>query len=247
MKKLTYILTIICLLCSGTLPAQDKKAAGALVDELQRLQALYNRQPLTFDIKYTYTSEKAPDKVLEEMNGRMAMAGDNFYSVIDSTETIVNRRYRIILFREDRLMYIASMDTARAADPMAQLREVLERVPMAGYDVREDGNVRTLRVAFNPETGYREMLLKVDAQTGYMQSVRYVVQSSMLAEPDENAGGRNVAPGEYSIVTMQFGPPRSLDTTGLFDTHTYFTIVDQEPRVQPAYRDFKIFAGSPNL
>ncbi len=202
MRKSIYLLLIGCAMFALPAVAQKGKDLDALVTAMKRLQDLYTAQPVSFEVKYTYTPETDPARVLEEMQGQTVFDGRRIYNRIDSMETIINEQFRIMLFADDKIMYVTRVDSSRGADePAGQLRAILEQAAVAACEMQESDGLASYRVTFLPEAPYKEMLVQVDSQTGYLQWIRYLVKPDMLG--DEVEAGQ-LKPGECAVLSIRY-------------------------------------------
>ena len=103
--------------------AQEQKTDKAIqvFDALK--QAYQIAQGVSFNVKYTYTNETRPNDVLDSLSGKFEISHDNYRYLLDSTETIHNNKYTIILFREDKIMYLTKPSLAVSANPIEVIGE----------------------------------------------------------------------------------------------------------------------------
>lgn len=241
----------IFLIAAGFMLAQHSLLAQLndttrLYTEIEKLQQLYKLHALSFNIRYTYASELHPDVMLDSMKGAMELDGKNYHYLLDSTETIANSRYNIILFKEDKIMYVAKPATVVNEDPMSQLRQLTGKSGMTACTVSEKGKHKIFSIKFSAESSCREMQFIIDKTSGYLLSMRYMIKTSMLMEsatvdPDPEYG-------EYAIVQTDFNNYKELKNGSLvYNEQDFFYKEGDVFKTTPAYSDYKVFTGSPNL
>jgi hypothetical protein len=102
MKKM---LGVIILFQSLSVIAQDdlEKARIILKDVVQHYSAAKN---LSFSIVYRYADENNAGVWLDSLNGKFKIHGNDYWYALANTETIGNRECTIVLFKDDKIMYI---------------------------------------------------------------------------------------------------------------------------------------------
>jgi len=253
MKK--RLITIL-LCCWGIVAMQHKVVAQApavldqVMAEMKKIQAFYNTQDLSFGIKYTYANEHEPGKVLDSLSGEVEMAGASYRYSLDNMETIRNERYSIILFKEDKVMYLAKPGkNESAANPMELMKAALERTGINSCEILRNGHFKTIRILFGENTPYRKMELTIDTLSGYLLTMQYIVKTAMLMDKsDENDSTQITGYDEYAIVSTRFEHYRKMPADrSRFDEHTFFYREGEVLKTTKAYQDYSLFVGTPNL
>lgn len=240
-------LMISFLLISGHtfLTAQTVDTARVF-KEMNDLQKKYREQAVSFNVSYSYASELHPGVILDSLTGKMDLDGSKYHYLVDNTETISNGRYNIILYGDDKIMYLAKPADLSTGDPAAQLRLMMEQSGIEKCIITEKGNRKSLLVSFLPGSSYREVEMIIDKASGYLTETRYVVKTALLME----SKGTTPDPeyGEYAIVRTVLDNYKKLaEDISRFDEHTFFYKDGNEFKTTPAYQEYKIFVGSPNL
>ncbi|WP_217603526.1 hypothetical protein [Chitinophaga sp. GbtcB8] len=238
----------LLLFMQQPLKAQAASDTAALFTEIRQLQAVY-RSALAFDIKYTYTSERRPDSILDVMYGKMEISGNNYHYWLDSVETLVNADYNITLFKTEKVMYLAKPAAVNTVDPVQQLRAVLARTGFSSCSIQQQGTQKIVQINFPAGGAYRQMEMSIDKNTGYVMYMRYVMKTALLME--SNAGASEAASaeyGEYAIVQTTFEHYKPLPASYTrFDESSFFYKEGSEFKATAPYHEYKIFTGSPNL
>jgi len=239
MKKIFSIVVCLGFATHSLMAQMDTTKMFAAFNSMQ---AKYQSTPISFSLNYTYKSVNNPDKVLDEVKGGIELAGSNYHYEMDNTEVYSNGRYNIILFKEDKLMYLAKATTITAVDPVQQLRAMVGSSAIQSCSVK--GGVITL--TFVPGGNYKELQMVVNEKTGYLTSMRYVVKTAMLMEQP----GAEIDPqyGEYAIVQSTLDNYKALAAdSSRFNEANFFYKEGKEFKTTADYSDYKIFIGSPNL
>jgi len=247
-----FLMTAVLLLAviRQQVRAQAASDTAALFAEMKQMQEVYNRS-LSFNMRITYASEKQPGAVQDSAAGGIAYAGANYHYWLDSVETFVNKSYSITLFKKDKVMYLSKPSAmGPALDPVQQMRAVLQKTGYKSCRISQQGGVKTVHIDFGPDGAYREMDMSIEKKTGYVTSMRYVVKTAMLMGQNAalSADQVNAAYGEYAIVQTVFDHYQLLpaDYAGFYES-SFFYKDGQEFKTTAAYKDYKIFTGSPNL
>lgn len=248
MRRIFSMTVVLLLVVTGQqLRAQAPGDTAALFAEMKQMNETYSRN-LSFGIKITYASEKQPGIVLDSAGGGIEYAGAIYHYWLDSVETFVNKKYSVTLFKKDKVMYLATPSAmGQTLDPAQQMRAVLQKTGYKSCTITQRGALKTLHIDFGPDGAYRQMEMNIDKKTGYVTSMRYVVNTTML-KGQGAAGLVNAVEGDYAIVLTTFDHYQLLpaDYAG-FDEGSFFYKDGQEFKTTAAYNDYKIFTGSPNL
>ncbi|WP_143708723.1 hypothetical protein, partial [[Flexibacter] sp. ATCC 35208] len=121
------ILLIIMAICYCPVCAQDTAAIAKVMQLVRQVQDRIITVPTSYYILYTYANEHTPAILLDSMRGTVEIDGTNYHSILDSTETIHNSKYNIVLFKEDKVMYLASSTPGEVStNPMQQMLAFLD-------------------------------------------------------------------------------------------------------------------------
>lgn len=221
-----------------------------LYTEIAKLQQVYKEHALSFDIRYTYCSELHPAKVLDSLIGSMELAGTTYHYKLDNTETFSNSHYNLILFKEDKVMYIATpVESSNTGNPIPQLRQMIGNDNIRGCVLVNKGNLEIFKINFKTEGYCREMEITIEKSTGYLLSMKYVVKTELLMEAQRNPNAKpDPEYGPYAIVRSDFKNYRLLKPdVVLLNEQDFFYKEGNAFKTTPAYSEYKIFVGSPNL
>lgn len=239
--------TLLCLNAG----AQSVTGLDQVMTEMKKMQSFYKAHPLSFDVKYTYAGEDAPEKILDSLSGRLEMSGDSYRCLLDSTETITNSRYSIMLFKEDKVMYLSKPASAATpgSDPLQLIQLAMERTGAKSCDVSRSGRNKVISIDFKEGGPYRQMEMTIDTLSGYLQSMRYVLKTALLmdASADADAAAQQ-GYDEYAVVLATFSDYHIMPADpSRFNEHTFFYKEGNEFIATQAYKDYKLFVGTPNL
>lgn len=229
--------------------AQATGDTARLFAEMDRLHRTMRAVPVSFNIRYTYTSERNSSVILDSLSGQIELSGASSRYRMDRTETISNERYNIILFRDDKLIYLTSPHQNQVSDPLLQLRMMMSGSAISHCIVKEEKELLTISLRFKEGTGYREMNMHVDRKSGYIKDATYVLKTELMMGAEQQAGQDIISEyGEYAVIRVVFSEYRHLTgSTAWSDERNYFTREGDVFKPAPAYADYTIFNGSPNL
>ncbi|SRR6266496_753084 len=212
-------------------------------------QAYQNATGLSFDVKYTYTNETKPDNVLDSLSGKFEISQDNYRYLLDSTETIHNDKYTIILFREDKIMYLTKPSLAVSANPIEAIGEFFKNNKDVSCQLNTAHNTKVLSIHYPPGMVYKQINLTIDTATGYLVKAEYIVQTKLLMEtqPQDEQANQNQY-DEYARVEADFSNYKigSIDSNE-FDENRFFQRDGKNFKTTDPYKTYKIFIGSSNL
>ena len=251
MKVLSIFCWIIIFSASFIpgLRAQELTDTARLYRELAVLQTGYKDKPVSYDMRYSYASELHPDIVLDSMKGSVSIYNNVYKYQLDNMETVATGTYNIVLFKEEKVMYIVKPATASSLAPLDHVRKMMNDAGVHGYTIKEDGREKTVHINFVQGASCREMEVVVDKKTQRLQTIQYVIKTSLLMQESPDMEAKTIAEyGPFAIVTQSFTHYQPLTTVpDWLDTAHFFYKDGTELKTAPAYNEFKIFKGSPNL
>jgi hypothetical protein len=243
-------LIVAGLLISTHTVGQTLSDTTELYTEIAKLQQVYKEHALSFDIRYTYSSELHPAKILDSLIGSMELAGSTYHYKLDNRETFSNNHYSLILFKEDKVMYIAKpVESSNTGNPIPQLRQMMGNDNIKSCGLVNKGNLEIFKINFKAEDYCREMEITIEKSTGYLLSMKYIVKTELLMEALGNPNTTtNSEYGPYAIVESDFNNYKLLKPdVVLFNEQDFFSREENVFKTTSAYSSYKIFAGSPNL
>lgn len=232
-----------------TTHAQELTDTARLYRELAVLQNGYSGSPVSYDVRYIYASELHPDIVLDSMKGSVSIYNKACRYQLDNMETVANGSYNIVLFRQEKLMYIVKAVEGATPDPLDRVRKMLGNAGVQRYIIKEENHQKIIHINFLPEADCREMEVAMDERTGQLQTVKYVVKTALLMQTPAAMEDKVEAEyGSFAIVQESFFHYQPLTKVpDWLDAQHFFYKDGDELKTTPAYNEFKIFKGSPNL
>lgn len=251
MKMLRIGLVLLGFVLTQSAVAQDQSDTTRLYAEMRKMQAAYQQTPISFDIRYTYTSEGHPETVLDSLSGHMDISGRNYHYSISTTEMTANEQYLVTLFKEEGVMYLAKAPEVNPVDPVEQMKTAIQRVGGSNVSFTENATVKSFRVGFQPGMPYKELSMHFDKKTSMLTEMRYVLKTEMLVESMGGAEGKESVTaqyGEYAVVRCYISDYKVLkQPTDIFDNSRFFYKEGNEFKAKDAYKAYQVFVGSPNL
>src|SRR5882762_3669781 len=123
-KKLSISILISCswLLSLGQTPEKQQ-----VVEAFRALSARYQSyKSLSFTLSYKYSAEDKPGIYLDSLKGYFTMSGNRYRYVMDSTEFIGDKDRVMVLYKQDRVMYLSKSSPAQqSGNPLALLDSLL--------------------------------------------------------------------------------------------------------------------------
>lgn len=238
------------LLSSSLLPivrAQmaDKQKA---IESLRSLSERYkNYKSLSFTIAYKYSAEDKPGLYADSLKGSFTMSGSRYRYIMDSTEFIGDKDRVVVLYKQDRVMYLAKSSPAmQSGNPMAKLDSILLKNDSVRIRMDETKKQQTIVLLFPSGSPTREIRFVIDRGSGYMTRMVQVVLSKQLYDPSV----RPLVEGHssYAIVETDFTNYRegNGDEQAL-DQGQYFKKEGKQYMPLPPYDSYKLFLGTPDF
>lgn len=243
------LLGSLFILTRCPLMAQSNEALDKVMTVMKEMQATYTMQQLSFEVKYVYSNEGTPGVILDSLKGRVEVDGTNYRCLLDNTETIRNERYSIILFNEDRIMYLAKpTGTDSTGNPLLLTRAVLQNANIKECTITTRNGMKMLRITFNHGAPYKKMDMTIDLASGLVLDMQYVVKTSLLLASQQDEVALEEGYDEYaSVRTHFFNYQKMVGNKARFDERAFFFKEEDTFRPTAAYKDFKLFLATPNL
>lgn len=250
-KRVTilFFLTISGLVI--TAKGQNRITATDIVTDLKAMQDNYSKQGrLSFNVSYRYTNETDPSMVLDSLSGIFEMDNKKFHFILDNTETINNGIYTIMLFKEDKMMYLTNGVSKNPLDPVQMLDSAMSHIKDLKFSSSVQENRKTITLFFPPGLPYKQIDFVMDTVSMQLVKTVYLVRTMELADPLLKQSGSMEAIGydTYARVEAIFsGFKSSIADPSVFEENNFFIRENNKFIVTEKYKDFKIFIGTPNL
>jgi hypothetical protein len=214
---------------------------------LKNLQLAFTAHPIAFDIKYLYSNEHTPEKVLDSLKGSIEMSGSDYHYQLDSTETIHNSKYSIVLFKEDKVMYLSgASEQVPTPDPLQSMQSILEKSGVTGCTVSNEKGKTIIRFVFAAGGPCKQMKIVADTVKNHLLSMEYILKTALLKDAQDDTEMEGYE--EYALVSTTFYNYHDLQPdASRFDDKAFFYKESTEFKVMPAYEAYKIFVATPNL
>jgi outer membrane lipoprotein-sorting protein len=246
MRLKKIILLAACWCVAGVMYGQQASKKEA-IEALQQLVARYRAADhLSFNINYRYALESKPGEFLDSMRGSFKMHGLAYWYSIDSTESIVSKDYTLMLFKEDKIMYVAKPSAAvQDKNPLSLPDSVYLNSDAVKCSMEMLEREKKITLEFRPGAACKKIEYYINKRTGMADRVVSYVQSSQLYDPSVR---QVVDASVYAVMEMRFSNYRekSFDDAVL-NMSKYFTKQGKEFTTVSPYESYKIFLGSPNL
>jgi hypothetical protein len=254
MKRVIVIVVTMMLAGSG-LQAQDAETQQALA-VLKTMSVNYQQAShLAFDVVYRYAAENAPSVYLDSVEGHFKMNGTRYWYMLDSTESINTSDYVIMLFKQDKMMYLAKPSSGSAvsgnivtaaANPVSNLENYFTNNKNISCRVLDAGLQQIVTIEFIVPEVYKSVEYHINKKTGYLVKMVSRVRAEQLYDASVRAqieGGVT-----WAIVETVYSNHRRNDfDDSVFDSARYFKKEGSEYVTVGPYGEYKVFLGSAGL
>ncbi|WP_440134894.1 hypothetical protein [Chitinophaga sancti] len=247
MKRVLLLMVVMCWL-SGLHPVQSQDLEDAITT-LKYIKEIGRSTPYGFDLKYSYANESKPAVILGSLNGSIELDGNNYYCLMDSTESIRTEKYNIILFHEDKLMLLGGASPDSAVDPILYMQSMIAKSGAQKCNVSHKGPVKIANIYFLPGSPCKSMKMEIDTVAHHLLSVEYLLKTVLLLDPSAQQEGQ-VPEGydEFALVRATFYNYHPLkDPAARFKEEQYFYKDGAEYKPTTAYSGFQVVLSTPNL
>jgi hypothetical protein len=115
-KDKIRILIVIIALTIGAKQAVAQENAKTVYERI--LKAYETKEPLAFDVRYTYENKAKPGVVEDSLQGSFLLTVNKYWGMLDSTEFVKEDSISVTLFHDDRIMMLAKTDSDGLPGPM---------------------------------------------------------------------------------------------------------------------------------
>jgi len=243
-KLLIILILADCAMVAGY--AQSSGNRQALQAMRGLVESYEHARYLSFDLLYRVRAEEDAGTWLDSLSGSCKMNGKNYWYAMDNTESIGCTGYTVMLFKDDRVMYLARPRAkATGMNPLAMLDSLLSAKDITATVSEERGEGKII-LAFPPGSLYKRITYFINQKSGLIDRVLNVVKSDQLYDPE--AWEKLTNHEQYAIMEIQFSHYRQggFDESQ-FDPHRYFIKEGTEYKTTVNYQDYTIFLGSTDL
>ncbi|MFY0254661.1 hypothetical protein ACDQ55_11980 [Chitinophaga sp. 30R24] len=240
----TVVCYILLLLMLGNfrLIAQSSDTAK-LVAELRKMQLDAKSRPVSYDIRITYTRSGTADDTADTLYGNMNISGARMHYSLNDVETIVNEHYTIVLFKNNKSMYLTQTVLTGEIGFTGDLSVPKIAADMLDWSVSIQGKQKILLVRYQPGAPYNRTTFVADVSSGFLIGIR-IIMNVPPQNVDEKEKDAMPTIEIYSHFTNYKPLPAAYRG---FDESIYFIRDEGTFKTTPAYRDYQIFKASPNL
>ncbi|MET0636106.1 MAG: hypothetical protein ABWZ25_08750 [Chitinophagaceae bacterium] len=205
---------------------------------------------LSFDLKFTVSYLESRDQVFDSLHGSFALAGSKYAYQLDGTSAVSDGTTAMILFNEDKLMYLSKPATpGLSVGPVTLIDSAMWKNGFQHWELgqTDDGSEYILKCSLPDGARCRKVTLIIDKKKRLIRHAQYEMLSEQLVGEATpmilfTAGQR------YSLVNVRFSNySRTLINTSLFDLGRYFRKSATGYAVTEEFDNFQLFLGSTNL
>jgi hypothetical protein len=246
-KKIGFLLLLVsCYRLSPALAQGTEKQQARQV--LQSMSDRYKSyRNLSFTIAYKYAGEDRPGVYLDSLKGNLKISGDRYKYVLDSTEFIGSKDWSVILFKKDRILFLAKPSAAlQTVNPLALLDSLVWKNDSVDCRLETSKEQQKVIISFRPGMTTKRIEYIIDRGSGLIVRMINIVQSRQLYEHSIQSRVDDLS--SYAIVETDFSNYRE----GAFeerelDPGRYFKKQDGQYVTLAPYESYKIFLGTPDL
>lgn len=249
MKKIIFLLCLNIGFCV-LIKAQENTSVEAVVGLLKQMRADYdNISNLSFDVSYTYAKQSTPDKILDSLSGRMQVSNKQYHWNISNTEMIANSKYVIMLFKEDKLMYITRPGSQNINfDPLSRLDSSLFLLKGLQCSLENKKDITTVTLNFPDSSAYKQIKMTINRKNGFLSNTKFIIRPGAVRSFEDFDSMDNTGDEGYNVIEARYyNYNQDSISAAIFNSENYFNRSGTEFVAANSYSDYKIFIGSPNL
>jgi hypothetical protein len=219
-----------------------------VITELKTISDRYQgKRSLSFDISYRYANEQQPGVFLDSISGSFKINGKNYWYVLDNTEAIGDSQYLIMLFKEDRIMYLTKPSSfTLMQNPLSLIDSYLVARADIRYTISSQKKEKKISLDFGDNGKYRKIEYTIDLASGFMTKMTCVVRASEMYDATVKPQVEDAS--VYVQVEAVFKNYKENGfAEGFFNTAKYFKKNGEEYIALPPYETYKVFLGTNTL
>jgi hypothetical protein len=248
-KRHKMVIYMLCSILSVmNCCAQNNKDSA--MEIFKTLSSKYaNEKYLSFDINYSYRSESDMSVIIDSLSGKIRVNEKKYHVKLGNTEMICDNNYNVILFKEDTLMYLTKPSSSGVSNPVLLLDSMFQKIPNITTSLAETKDEQLVTINFPKGMDYRQAQFFINKRTGYLKKIKYVVKSTqLLSAASKSQTSNSSLQNEWGVVESDFyNYSKGQFNDSEFDSNKYFKKDGTEYKPTDAYRQYKIFIGSPGL
>lgn len=211
-------------------------------------QSYRQASKLGFTAKYIYTDELQPKKIIDSLKGEYIINGQNYWFRIAQTETMKNDSLVIMLFDEDKMIYVRKAVQQTGFDPVEQMKNFLSGKDKVTSKIVRGKKYNELQIGFPQGMDYKSVNLTVDKSTGYLLKSVYFIRTALLTDnTDDNSADNATSFSDYARVEITYSDYHTDTSNSLFDENRFIKRSGKTITASEQYKNYKIFLGSSNL
>jgi hypothetical protein len=234
-----------------TLNAQSTVPIDSVIGFLKQVQIAYdNNHNLSFNVYYTYTKENMPSDILDSLSGEMQISNKRYRWNISNTEVIADSQYALMLFKDDKLMYLTKSGSKDLSpDPLARFDSALFQIKNIACTIDSKKDEAVLTIQFPNTSAYKEIRMIINKGTGLITDTRFILKASALNQDNDFGGDERLKPDDsfISIEARYLNYSMAAIDDSVFNRDKYIQRTGAKFSPTTPYTDYKIFIGSPNL
>lgn len=208
-----------------------------IITELQKIKNAYADTGYnSFSIKYQYSREAAPGRILDTLSFEYRIKGNRYYCKLDQIELMQNDSVQLSVYNNEKLIVLSNTSIREDMDNIvmshwdsAFVAEYIDSVAVIGKS-----NNRTIQFHFTPSAKYSSCSITYNSKTGQPDKVSYVeraTQSMEEGQPRPNG----------IIITMLFSKVnKSTFSESVFDEKKYVQMRGDQWELSSSYKNYKM-------
>jgi hypothetical protein len=225
-------------------PGFGQPSKTEVLRELENISSNYSiPNNLSFDLQYRYANEVDPQKWVDSLRGKYYVTAEGIFFAVDNTETIVNKDYTIVLFKNDNLMYVTK-SMLNQANPVAML-DTLILSNVTNCQVLRTNKETIIELIFPDGSSCKRIQYLIDPPSQRVLRITQIVKADQLLDESVRSPEKST---EYAIVQIDFSNySDAVKVSDIFKPEHYFKRNGEILSCVPPFESFRIFVGTPNL
>lgn len=243
-----FILSLLLILLNTKSVSGQQAAPSELTKLLLDLQSKYKEnKDLSMRVVYTYADEHHPDVVLDSSVASIDIDSNSYHCLVDSTDIYANDSFTVVLFKEEKIMYVSRTHLKSALyNPAIMLDSLMRMNKHPHAQIGETSSEKIIVLTFPEGAKYKNIKMMLDKESGFLTAIDYLLKTELLLDEDEMRV-TDPRPEGYAILKARFFKIQHKQHTNTFSPETFF--VKRQDRIYPTddFKEYNVLVGSSGL
>lgn len=233
--RIMKLIAVSIVILSGA-PAFSQQFAQAIT-ELQKIQNAYSDSGYnSFTIKYQYSKESAPAKILDTLSFQYKMKGKNYYCSVEKIEFVQNDSINVAVYHNEKTIILSNpaINTSKGRIAIDNWDSAFVAANIDSVNVSENKNARTIKFHFTASSKFSSCSITYSNTTFQPQKISYTERSSQYYEEGQTKQ-------DGIVITMLFSAiNKSAFNDAVFSEKKFITTQNSKKGLSSSFQGYNM-------